>query len=277
MITLALALVLAAVPPQHGNDYPVTAPPQVTSKTFTLGATPQVGVDTLNGDITVVADGGSEVRFTATERIRAEDQAALQRAQRDVKLDVTSTSDRLTLYVDGPFRNQHGWFWDQDGRGYEVAYSFELHVPAGTQVDLRTVNGDEKVTGIAGGFHTGSVNGNLDLEQMQGAGRASTVNGSLKVVYRDNPTADSSFSTVNGKVSLFLRPDLNADVHYSTVSGSIYTDFPSAQSMPVDSRSSRAGMREWSSGRSRTVEIGHGGPQIKVSTVNGDVFLHRGQ
>jgi DUF4097 and DUF4098 domain-containing protein YvlB len=73
-----------------------------------------------------------------------------------------------------------------------------------------------------------------------------------------------SFRTVNGDVVADLPTDLSGDIELSTVTGTLRSDYE----MTV---SGRIG------GRRMNAHIGKpGGPTISLSTVNGNVELHRG-
>jgi len=287
-LAAAFALTLASgasAQRRFGRDLPITAAPQVTQKTFTLGAAPLVAVDNVTGPITVVGDGGGAVRFTATETIAARSQDALAQAQRDVHLDVTQTGDSLKLYVDGPFRcgghdattrcDHWGRHWNNPG--YEVRFDFELHVPAAAKLDLRTVNGgDVAARDVSGDYQVHNVNGGVNLAGLAGSGEASTVNGSVSAAFRANPRAASTFSSVNGKISLYLQSGLNADLSYHTVNGSVYSDFPVAPQPVAGAASEREGhMIVFRRGRTSSARVGNGGPALSLRTVNGSIYLHQ--
>ena len=72
----------------------------------------------------------------------------------------------------------------------------------------------------------------------------------------------AEFSSVNGTVSLELPTKASADVHASTVNGRIKTDFP----LEVTGRFA---------GRHANGRIGNGGPELKISTVNGSINLRQ--
>lgn len=244
------------------------SPAQTTGNTYQMGAAPLIMVDNVSGSITVAGDGGNQVRYTAVET--NPDNA------KNVTLQVTTTNDSLKLYVDGPFR--HGtwgddWDNEHDRAAERVKFDFELHVPAGARVELRSVNGKVSDTDTRGGFRVRTVNGAVDLEQMAGAGTAQTVNGSVTAGFASNPSEACRFSTVNGKLSLYLPSSLNANVNYHTMNGSVYSDFevqPLA-SQPDESR--RDHMIVIRRGQSRG-RIGNGGPELTLSTLNGNIYLH---
>lgn len=289
-VAVTLGLAAGALAQRQGgqryDDYPYSTPPKVTQNSYNLGSTPEITVDNITGPITVVGDGGSTVRFTATETIYGKSQDALTRAQSEVSLDVTPGSDSLVLYVDGPFRcgsqdansarcgSHWGWRWDNPG--YEVRYAFELHVPAGARPRLKTVNGgDVSVDRVGGNYDLRNVNGGVDVEDAGGSGRASSVNGAVRAGFSSNPRADCEFSTVNGEISLTLQPGLNADLHYTTVNGGVYSDFdvaPSAVAAPAGE--SDGHMIVFRRGRLTGGRIGKGGPMLTLHTVNGNIYLH---
>ena len=105
-------------------------------------------------------------------------------------------------------------------------------------------------------------------------GTARTVNGPVKVSFRQNPREASDFQTVNGAVELRFARELTADFRFKTFNGSIYSDFPVA-ALPV-----RAMQEEhhgakvvYRADRYTGVRIGTGGPEIKVENLNGDIRI----
>ena len=68
-------------------------------------------------------------------------------------------------------------------------------------LDVCTVNGGTlKVEGTEGRYTLRNVNGDLEMVQVRGAGRASTVNGDLEASFAAPPDAAAEFRTVNGRV-----------------------------------------------------------------------------
>jgi hypothetical protein len=247
----------------------LTAPAQVTEKTFTLGPSPHITVDNVNGPIHVVGDGGSEVRLTATES--NPDNAT------DVHLEVTPSADALELYVDGPFRHEHHHWSDDDDHDQRVVFSFELHVPANASLELSTVNhGDINVEDTAGDFKVENINGAVTLTGISGSGHAYALNRPLKVNFRANPRGNSFFGSLNGKVDLYFQAPLNANLKYKTFNGSVYSDFdvaPIANPEPV-SESRNGSMIVYRRGQFTSGRAGSGGPTLTLDGFNGNIYLH---
>jgi len=233
-----------------------------------------VTVDNVFGTITVIGQAIADVRLEGKKVLRAESRDDLERAKREVRLDIGEKENHVCILVDGPFRCSNGSIhWDD--RDYVVAYDLTLQVPAHCDLVLKTVNdGDILVREVSGTFSVHNVNGKITMERIVGSGRARTVNGEVRVDFKQNPAADCSFSTVNGDVQAGFNPALSADFQLKTFNGDILSDFE------VTYLPRRAGSTERENGkfvyrsdRFQGVRIGQGGPQIKMETLNGDIVI----
>ena len=114
-------------------------------------------VDNINGLIEIIGDTGNTIRVEGEKIIRAVDQKEVDRAKREVTLDINEKDGVAQLYVNGPFRDNghssqdHG-FHEHGDREYEVTYNFTIHVPRSTGLQLRTVNGPVKTAQTDGKF-----------------------------------------------------------------------------------------------------------------------------
>jgi DUF4097 and DUF4098 domain-containing protein YvlB len=239
-------------------------------------------VDNVDGTIQVIGDSGDSIRVDGEKVIRAADQRALDRAKREVTLDVNEKDGVAQLYVNGPFRNNnhssddHGFHIHFDEHDYEVTYNFTIHVPRDTELRLRTVNGDVKTEQTNGRFDIHDVNGPVTMTAAAGSGTAKTVNGRLQVAFRENPKTASEFETVNGAIDAAFQPNLSADLRFKTLNGQAYTDFeaaPLAQSGGPGER--RNGKFIYASNRRSSVRIGSGGPELTFQTLNGDIRIRK--
>jgi DUF4097 and DUF4098 domain-containing protein YvlB len=230
-------------------------------------------VDNINGNIHVTAVPGNTLHFKAEKQITAETSEAMAEARRDVKLDVSTQGGFVRLYVDGPFREHdrgHQFY------GYQVKFDYDIQVPAGAELILKTVNGGEiTVKGTTGSFDIRHVNGAITLENIGGAGNVNSVNGPLKVSFTRNPTAPTKFHTVNGGIDVRLQSPLNADVKFKTINGHIYGD---VDLVPLPGNAgvteNRNGKFIYKADRSQSGRVGKGGPELDFETINGNVQLH---
>src|SRR5262245_42860699 len=189
-------------------------------KTFAVGGAHKLlDVDNVFGSIEVVGGTGDQVQLVITKTFRAESKERMDAAKKEVNLDITDQPDLLKLYVNGPFRcncdcdggcsglgcGRHG---DQ---GYQVKFDFQIQVPRNIDLKLKTVNsGRINVRDVIGSFAVNNVNGGIEMENVGGgAAHARTVNGGVKVSFRENPKENSEFGTINGPVELSFPRNLS--------------------------------------------------------------------
>ena len=233
-------------------------------------------IDNVWGSIEVVGTASDQVQLTVNKSIRAESKEKIEQARKDVTLDITQQADALKLYVNGPFRcDCHDCARSRDGEGYVVKMDFQVQAPRDIDIKIKTVNeGHVSVRDINGSFLVRNVNGDIQIHNIAGSGSARTVNGPVKVSFRQNPREASDFNTVNGNIELAFARDLSADFRFKTFNGGIYSDFP-VTAMPVQ------GMQEEHHGtkvifkadRYTGARVNAGGPQIKVENLNGDIRI----
>jgi len=261
VVCLAGALQLAAV---EQTD--------TAQKTFTLGrsAGRKLTVDNIWGSVHVTAADGDRVEVQVKQHWRADSQPDLERARREVHLEMTQDGDTVRVYVDGPFRDHHG----NHNLGYQPLFDFDIRVPREIGLDLRTVlDGDIRVAGTSGEFIAANVNGDVILNDISGSGRATTVNGPVKVTFRENPRSECTFKTINGEIALALQPGLDADLRLKTLNGEAWTDFD-YQMQPVTASASHEGARfVYRLGNGTNLRVGAGGPQLNLETLNGPIRI----
>jgi hypothetical protein len=233
-------------------------------------------VDNVDGPIQVTGRPGTGVQMEVRKHINAETPERLEAARREVKLDIQQSGDSLKLFVDGPFRcNGKEGSVRSGHQGYNVTYDFKLSVPRDARVDLYTVNhGNIVVQSVDGDFDIRNVNGLIDMTDVAGSGKARTVNGPVKVLYSRNPAGPLEFETVNGNVDVAFRKGFGARARMQTMNGGMYTDFevqPEPSEAAVGSREN--GKLVIRNSRSTAVRLGSGGPDVRLKTLNGDIFI----
>lgn len=251
-------------------------------KRFTGPGPHVVEIDNYRGPITVTAGRGDAVEATIGETVTGRTQGEIAEAKEKVKLEVTQEGNRVRFYVDGPFRcrdghhGHGGWSFHEDEEriGERVTYAFEVRVPAGTELEVRTVNGDVRVDGADARFAVGSVNGGVAMAGVRGAGSARSVNGPVRVTFAANPAAASRFETVNGEIDVAFRQGLGADMRFKTLNGEVFTDFPyQSRSLATPSGDRRKGRFVLQRGGAFGVTIGGGGPEHAFATINGNILV----
>jgi hypothetical protein len=138
-----------------------------------------------------------------------------------------------------------------------------VHVPAGLQLVVHTVDARIDADGLRGPVDLRTVDGAIDVRAMASA-HARTVNGAIHAAFaQPDLSEDTELSTVNGPVDVTLPASANAELAASTVNGQVHVDLPPAGSESRDSR----GLR---------MTLGKGGRSLRVRTVNGSIRVKQG-
>ncbi len=282
MVQLTLALVPFMAAAQHSRERDWKVEDRETiRRNFDVspGAGPtKLLVDNISGFVHVTGYSGNQVQVSVEKRMRAESDAALAAAKREVSLDLSQQGNSVRLYVDGPFRSGNGVnYRGDDYYGYRVSFDYEIQVPVETELVLKTINdGDIVVKRTSGPYDIHGLNGGIDMQEVSGSGTVRTLNGPVKVAFSKNPAKDSEFRTLNGRVDVYFQPGLDADLHFHTLNGGVYSDFELTSLPPQGSASSSGtGMFLYRSDRrSMDGRAGRGGPQLRFDSLNGKILLH---
>ncbi len=238
------------------------------------GAPLVVIVKNVVGPIRITGHDADRVEMRATETVRGDLQADVERARRAMQLRTESEPGRVAFRVrsaddDCNCNNR----WD----GYSVEYDIEVRVPRGAALDAATVNdGDVTVEGVNGEFELANVNGAVQLVDARGGGTVHTVNGDVDASFARAPAEPTSFRTVNGDVDVTFPANLSAELQFNTMHGDVFTDFDveSLAATPPDVRRDRGRFVARTSGAS-AFRIGGGGDRHSFNTLNGDIYVRK--
>lgn len=279
MKKMQIGLLVAALLPLllTGHDSFRLEKKSETARVFTFSSpngAKTVKIDNVFGSITVRSARISEARLQAVRVARADSQADLDKAEREVTLRMAEKDNVIDVCVDVPFRRGHGCL-DGGDPDYIVAYQFVVQVPEDVTLQLRTVNdGDIRVENVRGEFTLRNVNGGIEMQGAAGSGSCRTVNGVIRASFRENPTAACVFRTVNGDIDLRFAPGLSADFKLKTFNGEAYSDFPVSY-LPgrLEQVRRESGHAVYRGHGFRSVRVGEGGPEITLDTLNGDIVI----
>ena len=248
----------------------------------TLSGASALDVDTIGGSLEVTGDAGNTIRVDGERVIRARHKAELDRAKKEVTLDINEKGGTAQLYENGPFRDHnrtsdnHG-FHENNDRHYDVAYNLTIKVPKSIALRLHTINGSIRAGDSSGKFDVKTINGRITMTGISGSGSADALNGETTITFRENPRADSFFKSFNGKVDVTFQSGLSADLRLKTFNGGAYTDFDGS-ALPASSTGSaerRNGKFVYRSRGEQGLRVGTGGAELKFETFNGDIRIHR--
>ena len=236
-------------------------------KVLPLSSQGTFSLKNVNGEVRVSTWKEEKVEIKALKQTNK----AAENLQK-VKIEVTTAADSISVDTVYPKHGNTG-----------VSVDYDIKVPEGVNLgELSSVNGSVGITGPFGRVSASTVNGRVHLENASGDLELETTNGDVKAINVNGPIdahttngsitlelpkleAEVSAETTNGGITLRLSTtqEINAALEAETVNGSISFDFPVTLQSLEKSRHHLRG------------QIGRGGPQISLKTVNGSIRLTR--
>ena len=251
----------------------------------TAGQPLVVIVKNIRGSVRVTGHDRDRIELHATETVRGDLQADIERARAQLGLRTETEPGRVAFRVRRLGANgeaiENG-DCDCDNRrwqdGYDIAYDIEVRVPRAATLDLATVtDGDVTAEGVSGDFTVANVNGDVRLTGVVGSGSVHTVNGDVEATFERSPAVAASFRTVNGQLDVTFPEDLSADLEFATMQGDVFTDFEVASltQAPTVTRDDSRGRFMMRSNRNSAFRVGTGGETHSFHTLNGDIYVRK--
>jgi DUF4097 and DUF4098 domain-containing protein YvlB len=201
-----------------------------------------------NGGVTIMGWDGDSVVMHALVRANGNspDEA------RDLASRVTISFSNGRIHADGPEFGHHEWW----------SVSYRVYVPRHTDLAIETLNGPVSVENVTGHMNMRAVNGPVSLRQVGGDVHARAQNGPIDVALEgarwDGAGLDAE--SENGPVELSLPASYAAHLETGTENGPMDVRFPITLQGDLDTRH-------------LSLDIGGGGPPIRLITTNGPVTL----
>ena len=158
------------------------------SRKVKIGRDGRFTLSNVSGDIVVTAGGGDEVSIEAIKRTRGE-KGELGR----VLIVVDDRAGRVDV------RTEHDQNRTGSRQGDHVSVDYTVTVPASVSVDVHSVSGSVKVTGVHGSLRAETVSGEVTINDAPRLEAAKTVSGDVSLT---GVTADGDLSagSVSGNV-----------------------------------------------------------------------------
>jgi hypothetical protein len=223
----------------------------------TLPADKMLAIQNVNGNIDASASEDNEIEVTAEKSGPGANQ---------VRIDVNPSSEGVMLCAiypgsSGPCGKNH--HYSHNGEGDQAKVHFTVRVPKNLRFSADNVNGSVNAVNMGRFVHANSVNGNVNVSTSTWT-EAETVNGSIKASMGDTRwNGTLKIESVNGSIELDLPDDFSADVKFSSLNGRIESDFPLTM------------WDHWPVGHSASAQVGKGGRELAIKTVNGSVELKK--
>ncbi|MFB3105602.1 MAG: DUF4097 domain-containing protein, partial [Pseudomonadales bacterium] len=273
---VAIVLMLSSHPTIGAENEHVKQ--QTIEHSFPAQPGSRVVIDGINGSIRVHGYSGNEVRVVVQEEMRGHSESDLQQALEDIVLQIKSDEDEINFYVHTPWRDCHRKCSRSHNHDYEFSHDFELQVPYGVALYLRTVNGgDIRVDDVRGVVELNNVNGRIDAIGILGISKVRTVNGGIVLEFMKVPRQGGEVVTVNGDVDLAFPSIPDAHVSMKTMNGGLYSDFAYTHKNSKAQIESRTldGRYVYRSSGGTEISIGKGGPVWSLETLNGDIYIRK--
>ena len=240
-IAILAACIAVAATAQTSVIQPSGSSPAKEIRTFEIQSGGDLKITNVNGGIKVTAHDKNEVALTATfTPSRKNDEYP--------RIEVDSKKNYLELIVKYP-----------NGKNLDgMCCEMELFVPRQINSKINTVNGSIELNEIEGSHNVNTVNGSVALDSVNGNIGASSVNGSVMGTLQKNK-GDLKASTVNGSIK-FTLSDPNCTLNASTVNGKVTLNTLGAREVTTKKHSVSA-------------TFGNGDAKIKLTTVNGSIVV----
>lgn len=232
-------------------------------QSYPLTATGRVSLDNINGGVRVEVWDRNEVKVDATKS------ADMKEKLQELEILVDPLADSIRIKVKYPMTNWNGT-WSTDKEVYKRnmnpgSVDFVLTVPRSARINsIELINGSIDLKDLTGEVKASSINGKVVVKNLMGDSKVSTINGKLEASFDKVDSGRSlSLSSVNGNVQVTLPSDVNAQVKASTVHGGIDNNF---------GLNVRKGEYV---GRDMQGVLGNGGARVNLSNVNGGISMVR--
>lgn len=163
-------------------------------RTFEVGSEGSLDLSNISGDVNVTATEGRQLQVEATRRVRHPEADVARQVLDELRVEITQVGSRVEVRTSYPRQGRRG-----EPRGTWARVDYLIRVPVATAVNIRTVSGDTRVTGVSGEVRAEAVSGDVTLVGTPSVVTARTVSGN--VTARDAGGAQGlTLGTVSGTV-----------------------------------------------------------------------------
>jgi DUF4097 and DUF4098 domain-containing protein YvlB len=179
-------------------------------QTLEVGPGAALSISNIAGDIQVDGGNGSSIVVDAVKSVEDEEDADLLAS---VEVDVSQLGNRVRVSTEHTGRGgRHG-----HGHG-SVVVSYKVTVPRGTEVEIQSVSGNVRLTGVNGAANAQSVSGDVQIRDVSELVQAKSVSGGV-LVERARSSRRAEIESVSGDVE--VRGIEASDLTVSSVSGDV--------------------------------------------------------
>jgi DUF4097 and DUF4098 domain-containing protein YvlB len=183
------------------------------SRSFDIGPDGSLTLANISGEIVVKGSSEGQVQIEAFKRVhRARSDEDARRQLERVRIEVSHTGNRVRVHT------RYGERHERHHGDTHVSVDFEVTVPYGTEVSVKSVSGDVDVEDVKGELQAESVSGEVTVSNAERLVRAKSVSGNVEVVSATSER-DAEIGSVSGDVD--IRGITARDLDVSSVSGDV--------------------------------------------------------
>jgi putative adhesin len=220
------------------------------TKSYTVKPGATLAVRESNGKIRVTAGDGDKIEVTATRISKASTEEAAKADLKEFSIAETATPEMVEF--------------DSSNRSLQMTLhgtrrvEYEIKVPKGVNVTLKTANAAIDVQGVTGQLTVETTNGDIEAIGLGGGADVTAVNGRVRLELAKVHDAGVRCKTTNGQIIVTLPAGAKATLAARVLHGDIQTENLSLK-MNEESR------------QRLDATMGGGGPEIRLETTNGEV------
>jgi len=162
------------------------------TRTLALGPAGALELSTLEGNITVAAGSGKDVRIDIVRRARAASDRDAKVGLSEVQVGTDRRGDRLVVSVVAPRRTSVP---------VRVNVSYTVTAPAGTRLSARAVRGNVDIKGIKGEVAAEATSGNITIADAAEVSVVRTISGNVTLANVEG-AGRLALNVVSGNVAL---------------------------------------------------------------------------
>jgi hypothetical protein len=146
------------------------------------------------------------------------------------------------------------------------------------------IEGDVNVKNFSGIIEVNTVHGSISAKNIDGEVIASTVEGDINIAFNKlNKDRTLYFSTINGDIDITFPKGTNADIMVRTMEGDVYSGFNGDVILGKETEDETATTESQNNFSNLfqsnyiTTRINGGGQNIYLSTIDGNVYIRKGE
>lgn len=218
-------------------------------RSYPVAAGASFEIRNANGRIRVEAGGKDTIEVVATRRVKAPSEAQAKATLAEFEIEETKSGSHIKL-------ESRTGFSFLVNRSKSVDYT--VRAPSWVNITLDSTNGEIDVVGVGGMLRAESTNGDIRATSLEGGASVETTNGNVHLDFARLAEGGLKSSTTNGDITVSLPRDVKASLSARVTNGTI-----SATDLSLTTTEQ--------SRRRLEASIGGGGPQVRLSTTNGEI------